>query len=130
MKGFIHIDTGDGKRKTTTAMSMALKSIEAVKEVVITQNNYNIMIPDKICIALLYKFIEIGEILKLLKAKPEDMKIVLSGYSASSEDNSNKLSFDIQIVEPIVQKKSIIKYSGDSEINHKNHSINNTIIND
>jgi len=51
----------------------------------IRNNSYNIVILDEICIALFYNLFEVDEVLSLLKNKPEQMEIVLTGRYAPNE---------------------------------------------
>jgi cob(I)alamin adenosyltransferase len=53
---------------------------EVVK--IIAENNFDILILDEICIALHYHLFEEDEILNLLKAKPAEMEIVMTGRYA------------------------------------------------
>jgi cob(I)alamin adenosyltransferase len=50
--------------------------------VIISQNHFDIVILDEICIALHYKLLGLDEVLALLKAKPEAMEIILTGRYA------------------------------------------------
>ncbi len=51
----------------------------------ILQNKYDFVILDEICIALYYKLLNIDEVVKLLKNKPLEMEIVLTGRYAPEE---------------------------------------------
>lgn len=51
----------------------------------IGNNSYNIVILDEICIALFYNLFGVDEVLSLLKNKPEQMEIVLTGRYAPNE---------------------------------------------
>lgn len=51
----------------------------------ITQNKYDLIVLDEICIALHYKLITANALYSLLKSKPEPMELVLTGRYASPE---------------------------------------------
>lgn len=53
---------------------------EVVK--IIAENRFDILILDEICIALYYHLFEEEEIIDLLKTKPEEMEVVLTGRYA------------------------------------------------
>lgn len=52
---------------------------------IIAHNSVNMLILDEICIALHYHLFEISEVIELLKNKPEEMEIVLTGRYAPPE---------------------------------------------
>lgn len=58
-----------------------------LKEVsqIIADNSVNMLILDEICIALHYHLFEIAEVIELLKNKPEEMELVLTGRYAPPE---------------------------------------------
>jgi cob(I)alamin adenosyltransferase len=62
----------------------ARNGLEDVAEI-ISQNKYDMIILDEICIALYYRLFEIEKVLALLKAKPREMEIVLTGRYAPPE---------------------------------------------
>jgi cob(I)alamin adenosyltransferase len=62
----------------------ARNGLEEVSEI-ISQNKYDIIILDEICIALYYHLFEIDKVLALLKGKPREMEIVLTGRYAPPE---------------------------------------------
>ena len=53
--------------------------------VIIAQNKFDMVILDEICIALHYHLFEIKEVLSLLKTKPQEMEVIMTGRYASSE---------------------------------------------
>ena len=53
--------------------------------VVITQNKFDMVILDEICVAIHYHLFGIEEVLVLLKSKPVNMEIVMTGRYAPSE---------------------------------------------
>jgi len=67
------------------------KDIEAARSglnevtAVIQNNSYNIVILDEICIALFYNLFGVDEVLSLLRNKPGEMEIILTGRYAPSE---------------------------------------------
>lgn len=69
---------------TQKDIDAARKGLEEVSEM-ITQNKYDVIVLDEICIALHYHLIEFEEVLSLLKAKPEGMEIVMTGRYAPPE---------------------------------------------
>jgi len=71
-------------KPTQTDIDAARKGLEEVSSI-ITQNKYDMVILDEICIALHYHLFEIEEVLAVLKSKPEEMEIVMTGRYAPSE---------------------------------------------
>jgi cob(I)alamin adenosyltransferase len=67
------------------------KDIEAARTglnevtAVIQNNSHNIVILDEICIALFYNLFGVDEVLSLLRNKPGEMEIILTGRYAPSE---------------------------------------------
>ncbi len=53
--------------------------------VIIAEGKYDMVILDEVCIALYYHLFNIEEVLSLLKSKPEQMEIVLTGRYAPPE---------------------------------------------
>ncbi len=49
---------------------------------IISNNQYDIVVLDEICIALYYKLFPLGDVIALLEQKPEEMEIVLTGRYA------------------------------------------------
>jgi cob(I)alamin adenosyltransferase len=62
----------------------ARKGFEEVSEI-IKNNKYDLVILDEICIAIYYSLLAITEILSLLKSKPKEMEIVMTGRYATTE---------------------------------------------
>ena len=52
---------------------------------IIAENKTDMVILDELCIALYYQLFDIREILALLKSKPDEMEIVMTGRYASPE---------------------------------------------
>ena len=69
---------------TKNDIEAARRGLEEVTSI-ITQNNFNLVILDEICIALHYHLFGIEEVLELLKSKPVDMEIVMTGRYAPPE---------------------------------------------
>ena len=67
------------------------KDIDAAREgfaeisKIILNNDFDVVILDEICIALYYHLIENEEVLDLLKTKPKEMEIILTGRYAPNE---------------------------------------------
>jgi len=69
---------------TQNDIDAAQKGLDDVS-VIITQNKSDIVILDEICIALFYHLFEIDQVLAVLKTKPAEMEIVLTGRYAPPE---------------------------------------------
>ncbi len=69
---------------TQKDIDAACIGLEKVSEI-ITQNKFDMVILDEICIALHYQLFEIEEVLALLNTKPEEMEIVMTGRYAPNE---------------------------------------------
>jgi cob(I)alamin adenosyltransferase len=69
---------------TQKDIDAAQKGLEEVS-VLIEEAKYDVLILDEICIALHYRLFELNKILELLKAKPAEMEIILTGRYAPSE---------------------------------------------
>lgn len=59
----------------------ARRGLKEVKEIMI-RNRHNLVILDEICIALYYHLFETDEVIALLKSKPKEMEVVLTGRYA------------------------------------------------
>ncbi len=59
----------------------ARKALAKAREV-ISGGNYDVVILDEINIAAAWKLIEVGEVLELIKDKPKDMELILTGRYA------------------------------------------------
>jgi cob(I)alamin adenosyltransferase len=69
---------------TQKDIDAARKGLKEVSEM-IAQNKYDLVILDEICIALHYHLFKIEEVLGILKTKPENMEIVMTGRFAPPE---------------------------------------------
>jgi cob(I)alamin adenosyltransferase len=67
-----------------TDIDAARRGLEEVT-VIIAGGKYDMVILDEVCIALYYHLFNIDDILSLLKSKPEQMEIVLTGRYAPPE---------------------------------------------
>ena len=140
MKGYIHLYTGNGKGKTTTAIGLAVRAAGAGKKTFIAQfvkgmhyseleslkrfpeieihqfgldcfivneptqkdidaarhglntvsaiisnKQYDVIILDEVCIALYYKLFSMEEFLDVLKLKPDETEIVMTGRYATQQ---------------------------------------------
>lgn len=67
------------------------KDIEAAKRglqesiSVIKNNEHDVVILDEACIAVFYKLFDVDELITVLKGKPDNMEVVLTGRKASQE---------------------------------------------
>jgi cob(I)alamin adenosyltransferase len=52
-------------------------------EMIVTENSFDVLILDEICIALYYHLFEEKEVINLLKAKPAEMEVILTGRYAT-----------------------------------------------
>lgn len=68
-------------QKDIEAANIGLEEISLI----IAQNKYQMVILDEICIALRYHLFEIDKVLALLKTKPKEMEIVITGRYATTE---------------------------------------------
>lgn len=59
----------------------ARKALAKAREV-ISSGNYNVVILDEINIAAAWKLIEVGDVLELIRSKPEDVELILTGRYA------------------------------------------------
>jgi cob(I)alamin adenosyltransferase len=66
-------------QKDIDAARIGLSEVSSV----LLENNFEVLVLDEICIALYYHLFEEKEVLDLLKAKPEEMEIILTGRYAS-----------------------------------------------
>ena len=69
---------------TQEDIDAARKGLKEVSQI-IANNSVNMLILDEICIALHYHLFEVAEVLELLKNKPKEMEIVLTGRYAPPE---------------------------------------------
>jgi cob(I)alamin adenosyltransferase len=71
-------------KPTQNDIDAARKGLDEVSSI-IAQNKYDLVILDEICIALHYHLFEIEEVMTLLKTKPAELEIVMTGRYASPE---------------------------------------------
>jgi cob(I)alamin adenosyltransferase len=69
---------------TRDDIDAAQKGLEEVS-LIIRRNIKDMVILDEVCIALYYNLFKVDEVLSLLKDKPEEMEIVLTGRYAPQE---------------------------------------------
>ena len=69
---------------TQKDIDAARKGFSEVSEIII-QNNYNLVILDELCIALYYHLIELLDVIILLKSKPTEQEIIITGRYAPFE---------------------------------------------
>lgn len=69
---------------TQNDIDAARKGLDEVSEI-IAQNKFDIIILDEICIALFYHLFEMDQVLAILKTKPVEMEIILTGRYAPVE---------------------------------------------
>ncbi|MFX4260804.1 cob(I)yrinic acid a,c-diamide adenosyltransferase [Pelotomaculum propionicicum] len=65
-------------------IDLALRGLEIAKEV-IRENKYDMVILDEINVALDYKLIPLGEVVEMIKSRPPEMELVLTGRDAPKE---------------------------------------------
>lgn len=68
-------------KPTTEDIQAARKGLEEVSEI-IKSNLCDVLVLDEVCIALYYELFDENEIVLLLKGKPGDMEIILTGRYA------------------------------------------------
>lgn len=67
------------------------KDIDAVRKglsevtAIIAENKYDMVILDELCIALYYQLFDIRDMLALLRSKPDEMEIIMTGRYAPPE---------------------------------------------
>jgi len=59
----------------------ARKALDKAREV-ISSGSYDVVILDEINIAAAWKLIDVGDVLELIKSKPEDLELILTGRYA------------------------------------------------
>ncbi len=71
-------------KPTQSDIDAAQKGLAEVS-VIIAQNKFDLVILDEICIALFYHLFEIDQVLAVLRTKPVEMEIMLTGRYAAPE---------------------------------------------
>jgi len=105
-KGLVQVYTGDGKGKTSAAFGLALRAIGRGLKVYIIQFikggfdygelyvveklpnltvKYDLVILDEINIAVSLRLIDLKEVVKLIKNKPSNVELILTGRYAPKE---------------------------------------------
>lgn len=69
---------------TTEDIAAAQKGLSKVKQVIHSEK-YELVVLDEIFIALYYKLFAIEEVIKIIKNKPQNMELVLTGRYAPNE---------------------------------------------
>lgn len=72
------------KRPMALDITLAERGINIIKDV-ISKGKYDVVILDEINIALYFKLIALKDIIKILKNKPKNMEIILTGRKAPKE---------------------------------------------
>lgn len=72
------------KKPTILDITLAKRGINIVKDV-ISKGEYDVVILDEINIALYFKLIALKDIIEILKNKPKNMEIILTGRKAPKE---------------------------------------------
>ncbi len=72
------------KDPTQEDIQAAQKGLAEVKEI-INAGNYNLIILDEIFIALFYKLFTVEEVIHIIRNKPENLELVLTGRYAPQE---------------------------------------------
>lgn len=65
-------------------IDIARKGLKEIEEIILS-GNYDIVIMDEANIAVYYKLFSVGELIEVLKQKPENMEIVITGRYADPE---------------------------------------------
>ena len=71
-------------KPTQNDIDAAQKGLTDVSEIIV-QDKYGVVILDEICIALHYHLIKIEQVIAVLKSKPVETEIILTGRYASPE---------------------------------------------
>ena len=71
-------------KPTQNDIDAAQKGLTDVSEIIV-QDKYGVVILDEICIALNYHLFEIEQVIAVLKSKPVETEIILTGRYASPE---------------------------------------------
>jgi len=71
-------------KPTEIDIQAAKKGLEEVSKI-ISENKFDIVVLDEACIALYYNLFSINELIAVLKQKPEEMEIILTGRYAPQE---------------------------------------------
>ena len=69
---------------TPTDIELAQQGLETAADAV-ASGKYSLVILDEIIVAIEFKLIPIGRVLEILKNKPEEVNIILTGRNAQSE---------------------------------------------
>ena len=77
-KGFVNLGAEKPDPKDVEA---AKEAFDKAKEVILSKN-YDMVILDEINYAILYKLIDVNDVLEVLKKKPENLHVVLTGRNA------------------------------------------------
>lgn len=72
------------KQPSKKDIECASKGFEKIKKI-IDSKKYDIVILDELSIALYYKLINLGDVIKMLKSKPPSVEIVITGRRAPGE---------------------------------------------
>lgn len=89
LPNFTIVQTGletfvDKENPSRDDVRLALDGLEIAKKVV-SENRYDIVILDEINVALDFKLIPLNEVAELVKNKPQEMEIILTGRYAPKE---------------------------------------------
>lgn len=79
-KGFIHVK----KEPDEEQIKLAKEGLEKAKEALLS-GQYGIVVLDEALTAIFFKLISIDEILELIKHKPENVELILTGRYAPEE---------------------------------------------
>ena len=84
MAGLIHIYCGDGKGKTTAALGLALRAAGSGKRVLLLQF-FKDGKSSEFMSACATGMIDEGRLLELLRQRPEELEVVMTGRDPSPE---------------------------------------------
>lgn len=78
-KTFVHIE-----QPTEEDIKMAKEGLQRAREAM-SSGEYDIVVLDEINLALYYKLLDLQEVLDLIRSKPEEMELILTGRYAPQE---------------------------------------------
>lgn len=77
--------TGNSRKKPEEQLQREAQETLALAEKVITEDTYDLVVLDEVCVALHRGLIDIRQVLELLDKKPDKLEMVLTGRNAPQE---------------------------------------------